>query len=363
MGYESTEMWLAMKQTKYKRTLEFLHNVLKQARGDMNEAVKLALDTVCDAVHAEAGTFWFYSRFGDGMIHPRAQFGGKPLEGFFLAQGEGIAGQVIEKCESMLVSDCRKDPRWAERMDAKTGFITKSMICVPLLYEDNKSFGCIQLINRKDDALFDEKDLELVEALASEISVGFVNLNLLSDGKTVEDVAVMFVDIRNFSPMCRKLEPVQVADMVNRFLSFVTTIVNEYEGVPNKYIGDCVLIYWTGEDAAKKACEAAVRLMKDAPELRMDMKKKLGYDFKFGIGINFGEAFIGNVGASVLSDHTVYGNMVNEAFIIESNAPGDKIYISQSVQENLSDNWVIKKVPGISLRDKKLNLKVFSLEY
>ena len=106
MGYESTELWLAMKQTKYKRTLVFLNSILKKANGDMNEAVKLSLDTVCDAVHAEAGTFWFYSRFGDGMIHPRAQFGGKPMDGLFLAPGEGIAGKVIETCEPVFVSDC-----------------------------------------------------------------------------------------------------------------------------------------------------------------------------------------------------------------------------------------------------------------
>ena len=59
MGYESTEVWLAMKQTKYKRTFEYLHNALRKANGDMNEAIKLALNVVCDTVHAEAGTYTY----------------------------------------------------------------------------------------------------------------------------------------------------------------------------------------------------------------------------------------------------------------------------------------------------------------
>ena len=363
MGYESTELWLAMKQTKYKRTLAFLKQILRKANGDMDEAVRVTLDTVCDAVHAEAGTFWFYSRFGDGMIHPRAQFGGKPMTGLFLAPGEGIAGQVIEKAKPVLISDCRKDSRWAGRMDEKTGFSTKSMMCVPLYTEDNNSFGCIQLINKTDGSLFDEEDLKLVEALSEEISTDFINLNLISDGKTVDKAAVMFVDIRRFTNICRKLEPVQVANVVNRFLSFVSTVVRNYDGVPNKYIGDCVLTYWDGDDAAEKACKAAVELMQDLPEFRKSIKEKLGCDLQIGIGIDLGSAFVGNIGSSILSDHTIYGNTVNEASYLESTAPAGKIYVSEAVAGELEGKMKFIKVPPLSLKRRKYRINVYSLKF
>ena len=362
MGFESNELWDGMKKTKYQRTFDYLHTILRSTHGDMNEAITVALDTVCEAVHAEAGTFWFFSRFGDGMIHPRAQFGGKPMEGFFLAPGEGIAGQVIETGESMLIVDCQKDPRWAGRVDAKTGFVTKSMICVPLMDEE-KSFGCIQLINKTDGSLFDEKDSELVRALAKEISVDFVNLNLLSDGRLIDKVAVMFVDIRGFSLLCRNRGPIEIADAVNRFLSFVTNTVTEFSGHPNKYIGDCVMAYWEGADCTKKACEAAKTLMEKASEFNADLKEKLNFEFGFGVGINVGEAFVGNIGSSVLSDHTVFGNMVNEASYLEANAPAGKIYVSEAVASELKNKEVFKGVSGLMRRDRKLNIKIFSLEF
>jgi len=75
MNFETMEIWDAMKEVKYNRTLENLRVVIGNAKGNLNEAITTVLDMVCGAVHAQAGVFWFYSRFGDGMLHPRALCG------------------------------------------------------------------------------------------------------------------------------------------------------------------------------------------------------------------------------------------------------------------------------------------------
>lgn len=164
MGFEMESMWDAMKQAHYKRTLEDLQQAIDGAVNP-TQAMENALNQVADAMHAEAGTFWFYDRFGDDLIHPTAVYGGGNLDGITLMPGEGLAGKVIETGEEDIIADCQQDPRWAGKADKKTGFITKSMICVPLGIEE-LTFGSIQIINKKDGLPFDEVDLAFAVKLA-----------------------------------------------------------------------------------------------------------------------------------------------------------------------------------------------------
>ena len=176
---ELESMWGAMKGVHYSRTIEQLENSVHQAK-DLTEALTGALDKVVPAIHAQTGTFWFYDRFGDGRIHPRAVYGGGNLGGFSLKPGEGIAGQVIRDGKSTIVEDCQRDPRWAGKADAKTGFRTESMICVPLSHS-GVVFGCIQLINRTDRMLFDKSDLSFAEDLARATATLFKEQGLLDN--------------------------------------------------------------------------------------------------------------------------------------------------------------------------------------
>lgn len=152
---------------------------LLQGAESLEEALRVSLGTVVRAVDAEAGTIWFYNKDGDGRIHPSFWIGGADLTGMSLAAGEGIAGTVVECGKTTVVKDCQKDPRWAGRFDAKTGFVTRSMICVPLLNK-YEVIGCIQIINKKDGSLYDDADVELCENLAmlTAIAVDGNGLNL-----------------------------------------------------------------------------------------------------------------------------------------------------------------------------------------
>ena len=165
MGLEMTSIWEAMKSSQYQRTIDQLEVQMAQA-ANMDEGLSIALNRVVMAVHAVAGTCWHYDRFGDGRIRPKAVYGGADLGDFSLAPGEGIAGQVIEVGRSLIIPDCQKDPRWAGKADKKTGFTTRTMMCVPLSWGE-QAFGCIQIINKTDDLAFDEKDLFFVEKLAN----------------------------------------------------------------------------------------------------------------------------------------------------------------------------------------------------
>lgn len=152
---------------------------LLQKAESLEEALRASLGEVVKAVGAEAGTIWFYNASGDKRIYPSFWIGGADLTGLSLELGEGIAGTVVKEGKSTVVKDCQKDERWAGRFDSVTGFVTKSMICVPLVNK-YEVIGCIQIINKKDGSLYNDEDINLCENLAmlTAIAVDGRGLNL-----------------------------------------------------------------------------------------------------------------------------------------------------------------------------------------
>lgn len=152
---------------------------LLQEAESLEDALRTSLGEVVKAVGAEAGTIWFYNSAGDQRIYPSFTIGGTDLTGMSLAAGEGIAGTVVQKGKTTVVKDCQSDERWAGRFDKATGFVTRSMVCVPLINK-YEVIGCIQIINKKDGSLYDDADVELCENLAmlTAIAVDEKGLNL-----------------------------------------------------------------------------------------------------------------------------------------------------------------------------------------
>ena len=149
---------------------------LLQEAESLEDALRTSLSEVVKAVGAEAGTIWFYNSAGDRRIYPSFIIGGADLTGMSLAEGEGIAGQVVQSGKTTVVKDCQKDERWAGRFDEATGFVTKSMVCVPLL-------------NKKDGSLYDDADVALCEDLAMLTAIAIdgrgLNLGFAEEKKSI----------------------------------------------------------------------------------------------------------------------------------------------------------------------------------
>ena len=161
---------------------------LLQEAESLENALRTSLSEVVKAVGAEAGTIWFYNSAGDRRIYPSFIIGGADLTGMSLAEGEGIAGQVVQSGKTTVVKDCQKDERWAGRFDEATGFVTKSMVCVPLINK-YETIGCIQIINKKDGSLYDDADVALCEDLAMLTAIAIdgrgLNLGFAEEKKSI----------------------------------------------------------------------------------------------------------------------------------------------------------------------------------
>ena len=94
----------------------------------------------------------------------------------------------MQSGKTTVVKDCQKDERWAGRFDEATGFVTKSMVCVPLINK-YETIGCIQIINKKDGSLYDDADVALCEDLAMLTAIAIdgrgLNLGFAEEKKSI----------------------------------------------------------------------------------------------------------------------------------------------------------------------------------
>ena len=104
------------------------------------------------------------------------------LEGKVLPRGKGIAGWIAENKQSVIIEDVRKDSRFSNEMDGLTGFVTKSIIGVPLVSR-GKVFGVIELINKLNGEPFTPLDLKILTTLADFTAIAIEKAYYLSSLK------------------------------------------------------------------------------------------------------------------------------------------------------------------------------------
>ena len=148
---------------------------------DLDETLDLVLEEAMAVVGAEAGTLWFWDE-EEQVLRARVVRGpaARQLKGRTLAAGEGLAGAVLASNRPELVSDARRDPRWAGRFDAATGFVTRSVLVLPLRGREGP-VGVLQFVNKTDGGLFGEEDLETGLAFAGPAAVVIENSRLFDD--------------------------------------------------------------------------------------------------------------------------------------------------------------------------------------
>ena len=99
------------------------------------------------------------------------------LLGLRVKMGEGLAGRVAQSGEVAIVNDALDDARFSGRIDARTGFSTQNLICVPLKVQD-RILGVIEVVNRADGSAFSSADAEVLKAVANQAAIALDNARL-----------------------------------------------------------------------------------------------------------------------------------------------------------------------------------------
>jgi putative methionine-R-sulfoxide reductase with GAF domain len=117
-----------------------------------------------------------------------------------LKMGEGIAGWVAQNRESVLIEDVQNDPRFFSQADHETGFVTRTILCVPLLYGGDL-LGVINVLNSKDKPGFDSFDEELLECFADLASTAILRSRFLDLRLTQERLQVQLEAAANIQSL------------------------------------------------------------------------------------------------------------------------------------------------------------------
>ena len=181
----------------------------------------------------------------------------------------------------------------------------------------------------------------------------------------MRDVAVLFVDIRGFTPLSEGLLPEQVVSILNEYLKLTTTSILQNNGMLDKFIGDAAMAVFNApldlEDYVFCAVKAAIDMRKGADELAKDLQEKYGKTVSFGIGIHCGPAVIGNIGCSFRMDYTAIGDTVNTASRLESRAKPKEILVSEAVYEQVQDCVIAEQVGEMELKGKSNKVMTYRI--
>jgi adenylate cyclase len=158
------------------------------------------------------------------------------------------------------------------------------------------------------------------------------NPELLKLGGERRRCTFLFTDVRGFTSLSERLEPEEVTEIMNKALTIQANAVKEYGGMVDKYIGDAMMAIFNApidlENHETRAIQTALKIKEDMAAA------KLGIEI--GIGINTGEAVVGNMGSDTRFDYSAIGDAVNLAARLESSTKevGEDIVIGYETIKN-----------------------------
>lgn len=178
-------------------------------------------------------------------------------------------------------------------------------------------------------------------------------------------IAVLFVDIRGFTPMSESLEPEQVVDILNSYLNLTTNAIFKNGGTLDKFIGDATMAVFNApfdlDDYIFRAVQTAWDIVAGGNAIESKFLEKYGKSVSFGVGVNCGNAVVGNIGCDYRMDYTAIGDTVNTAARLEANAKRGQVLISEFVYEQVKDRVTVEPVGEIPLKGKSKGVFVYSL--
>lgn len=179
-------------------------------------------------------------------------------------------------------------------------------------------------------------------------------------------VAVLFVDIRGFTVMSESMQPEDVVEILNEYLSLTTQSIFDNGGTLDKFVGDATMAVFNApfalDDYIFRAVCTAWDMRAGADALSEKFEKRYNKSVAFGIGVNCGNAVVGNIGCEFRMDYTAIGDTVNTAARLESNARPGQILISEQVYEAVKDRVSVTPIGEIPLKGKSQGVFVYQLD-
>lgn len=249
---------------KANRRLSISHQLTQEFVGQVKgvkHLISIVFDRVLEALDAQAGSLWLVDkRNQQNICHLAEGPAKKGVIGLRLPEGKGVVGAVIQSQQPDIILDCSKDERFSKDVDSRTGFVTRSMICVPLVIDD-ETYGAIQIVNKQHgvNGQFDEDDCKLVTQLAAGASLSVKNARIFEMESRVNEMNAL---------MAISKEIVSTLDL-DQVLDYVVNKTNELVEIT----GGAVALYNENKESLQLMVLSSNRSIEPEDESQMMLVK------------------------------------------------------------------------------------------
>ena len=196
------------------------------------------------------------------------------------------------------------------------------------------------------------------------------NPSLLKLGGETKTMTFMFSDIRGFTPISEKYKgnPEGLTKLINRFLTSMTDIIIKNGGTIDKFMGDCIMAFWNApldnDKHREMAVKSAIEMQEELLKLNMNLSLEELPRINIGIGINTGEALVGNMGSRQRFDYSVIGDAVNLASRLESSSKtlGKTLVIGENTRHSIETVYPFEYIDSITVKGKSESIKVYTVK-
>lgn len=192
----------------------------------------------------------------------------------------------------------------------------------------------------------------------------------LTLGGENRDATIFFSDIRSFTAMSEKMQPNEVVEFLNAYMTRMVECVNQTGGVVDKYIGDAIMAVWGAPESSGSAAGDALNAVTAALMMRDSLaqfnRERGGRGLppvKIGCGINSGPVVAGQIGSEERMEYTVIGDAVNLASRTEAlNKPfATDVLITENTYKLIKEKVLVAEMPGVHVKGKTDAIKMFAV--
>ncbi len=185
-------------------------------------------------------------------------------------------------------------------------------------------------------------------------------------GGEMRNITVLFADVRSFTSLSESMSAAELVQFVNRLFTPLTDAILTNHGTIDKYLGDAILAFWNAplDDPlhAENTCRAALAMRHALDRLNGEAPVLQGEPVRIGIGVNTGDAVVGNIGSPRRFDYSVLGEVVNTASRLQeaTKTCGTDIIIGESTAAALP-HFAVVEVGEVTLRGKAKPERIYAL--
>lgn len=180
-----------------------------------------------------------------------------------------------------------------------------------------------------------------------------------------KEISIFFSDLKGFTSISEGLEPEVLTELLNDYLTAMTDIILEEGGTIDKYEGDAIIAFWNAPlalpDHGVRAVRAALRCQEELARMRPELKTRCGHDVHMRIGVNTGEAVVGNLGSASRFDYTMLGDSANLAARLEgvNKIFGTWTLISESTKQYVESVYPLREVGQVVVVGRKEAVTIY----